>query len=376
MRYTIAHSWTRVRKMQPIYFTKQAQDISLFGRVREKESDVREIEKLFSSEMQDNYVLIAVGGDNPLICYTPLSGGFVIVGPTDNDLGDNAAFFDGMKRICDASAIPVRTLFVPLADIKKGGWPALRSDDPTPWIMDEKGQKFIDAVLSFSKCVQGFPSEKSEREHAIELQDHALEEEPASSGSEFVSEEEEWESLSDDDEFAALDAPFGILVSQDSPLPQGDTQKKQHVHKTPPNTLSKNLKAVRDIIQEFSRDVSFQIRDSEEKVLPVRSDVVLEVKGILPAILVHAFLIWLPISLTEKRSGFSFRLETDESSYLGYKITDLNTPDTMFLVLAVSEVMTTIIDMNECDLVFSLTAMRNWLKCYGHPTQSIDNLIG
>lgn len=349
--------------------------MSLFGRVREKESDVREIEKLFSQSMQDNYVLIAVGDDNPLICYTPLSGGFVIVGPTDRDLGENAAFFDGMKRLCDASAIPIRTLFASLADIKKGGWSALHSDDPTPWVMDEKGQKLIDAVVSFSGCVQGFPSEQSERDHARKLQDHALEEEPASSGSEFASEEEEWESLSDD-EFAALDVPSGILVSQNNPLPQSDAPQKQHVHKTPPHVLAKNLKAVRDIIQEFSRDISFQIQDGEGKALPVRSDVVLEVKGILPAILVHAFLIWLPISLIEKRSGFSFRLETDESAYLGYKVTDLNTPDTMFLVLAVSEAMTTIIGMNECELSFSLTAMRDWLKRYGYPTQSIDNFIG
>lgn len=362
--------------MQPTYFTKQAQDIAPFGRVRGKESDVREIEKLFSSEMQDNYVLIAVGDDNPLICYTPLSDGFVIVGPTDRDLGENAAFFDGMKRLCDACDIPVRALFAPLATIEKGGWSALRSDDPIPWIMDEKGQKFIDAVLSFSGCVQGFPSEKTESDHPTKPPERVLEN-PSSSESESASEEEEWEALSnDDDEFAALDEPFGLVVSQDDPAPQSDTPQKQHVLKTPPNVLAKNLKAVRDIIQEFSKDLSFQIQDGEGRVLPVRSDVVLEVKGILPAILVHAFLIWLPISLTEKRSGFSFRLETDESSYLGYKVTDLNTPDTMFLVLAVSEAMTTIIGMNECELAFSLTAMRDWLKRYGYPTQSIDNLIG
>lgn len=376
MRYTIAHSWTRVRKMQPLYFTKQSQAIPSFGQTGGKGSYVREIERSLSQSMQSDYVLIAVGEDNPLICYTPESNGFVVVGPTECDLGENAAFFDGMKRLCDVSNIPVRTLFSLCDEICRKGWSALRSDEVVSWIMDEKGKKFIEAVLSFSGCEPGVISvaeKEREPEQRTPRDDDLV---PASEFTQTEESYEDWEALSDADELAALDMPLGeIVVTQTKSLDQGKALEKQHVHKTPPHVLSKNLTAVRDIIQEFSRDISFQIQ-SGEGALPVRSDVVLEVKGILPAILIHAFLIWLPISLTEKRSGFSLRIETDESAYLGYKITDLNTPDTMFLVLAVSEAMTTIIGMNECELSFSLTAMRNWLKRYGYPTQSIDNLIG
>lgn len=351
--------------MQPIYFTKHNQTLSLFGQAQGNAVYVSKIERLLSRTMGEDYILIGMGDDSPLLCYTPSSGGFVVLGPTDKDLGENAAFFDGMRSLSQKNNIPLRAIFKPADEIMRIGWPLLTDEDwsAQSWTLDENGKSFVNAVLALSGAVEGkidpAGHENSETEGASQPQPAAKPDEvrPEISVTIGRAEDEDWSALPD-------------LSDQDVEA------QKYHVPKTPPNVLEKNLKAVRDIIQEFSRDVSFQIQATNTSIIPVRSEVVLETKGILPAILVHAFLIWLPISMTEKRSGFSIRLETDETAFLGYKVTDLNTPDTMFLVLAVSEAMTTIIGMNECELSFSIEAMRNWLKRYGHPTHSIDNLIG
>lgn len=169
----------------------------------------------------------------------------------------------------------------------------------------------------------------------------------------------------------------------------------QHVPATSRDVMRRNLRAVRNTIMECAHEHPLCLH-SKGASIDLSADVALEVGGILPAILLHAFIIWTPIAFVRPESGFSMRLETDPTAWLGYRLVSLNCASVMYLTLAVSDAIGACADQEEvhgrdkagsglyevrdgklsANLIKSIDISRAWLAAHHHKTTSIDTLFG